>query len=408
MKKILSELPEPIKFFIRNYPLKILIYFFSIPFIPIILVIYLIRPLIIIRIGVLHSDRIGHFSANTELYLCELKEGINKPDSKFIDLFFLSSKVSNHQLYKMWKRKLIILPKLFLSSLYRLTYILPYGLKNRVSGPSAFDRDIHNLFDKYSANLKFTKKEEKLGESLLRSYGIKKNDKFICLNVRDSAFLSHKSFDYHSYRDCKIENYKHAAEKLADLGFYVIRMGAKVNQKFISSNKKIIDYATNGMRSEFMDVYLAAKCYFAISTSSGWDSLPYVFRKPIVFAPVQPINNFFTFSNKFIGIFKHHILIKENRKMTINEIFDSNVFSSLTTNEFTNSGVKLIDPTQEEIWDVTKEMLENIKNNFKKINNKTFYQKKIIENYSKYGNSNKIYHGEIKAILGTKFIEQNF
>lgn len=53
-------------------------------------------------------------------------------------------------------------------------------------------------------------------------------------------------------------------------------------------------------------------------------------------------------------------------------------------------------------------MLFNLKNNFKKNNNKTFYQKKIIENYSKYDNSNKIYHAEIKSMIGSKFIEQNF
>lgn len=408
MRKYLSKLPDPIKIFIRNYPLRLLNILYSIPFIPLILIIFLIRSKILIRIGSLYSDRIGHFAGNTELYLCELKAGINKPDSKFIDLFFLSGKISNQQLYKMWKRKLIILPKFLLFPIYDLTYILPGGYKNRVSGPSCRDRDVHNLIDKYPANLKFTKKEKQLGETILKSYGIKKKDKFICLNVRDSAFLSHQNYNYHSYRDCSINNYKYAAEKLADLGYFVIRMGAKVQKKLLSNNDKIIDYACDGKRSDFMDIFLGSRCYFSISTSTGWDCIPYIFRKPIVYAPIQPINNSFTFSKKFIAIFKHHIIIKENRKMTINEIFESDVFKFQTSNEFNEFGVRLIEPTKEEIWEVIKEMLFNLKNNFKKNNNKTFYQKKIIQNFSKYGNSNQIYHGEIKFMIGSKFIEQNF
>ena len=33
--------------------------------------IVILSPVILIRFGLLHSDRLGHFSANTELFLCE-------------------------------------------------------------------------------------------------------------------------------------------------------------------------------------------------------------------------------------------------------------------------------------------------------------------------------------------------
>ena len=33
--------------------------------------IVILSPIILIRFGLLHSDRLGHFSANTELFLCE-------------------------------------------------------------------------------------------------------------------------------------------------------------------------------------------------------------------------------------------------------------------------------------------------------------------------------------------------
>ena len=51
-----------------DFLLKIIIYFFSFL---IVLIFRIIKPIILIRIGNLWSFRIGHFAANTELYLCE-------------------------------------------------------------------------------------------------------------------------------------------------------------------------------------------------------------------------------------------------------------------------------------------------------------------------------------------------
>ena len=59
-------------------------------------------------------------------------------------------------------------------------------------------------------------------------------------------------------------------------------MGAIVEKPFKSKNPKIIDYANSNLRSDFMDIYLGAKCTFCISTGSGFQCLPVLFRKPII------------------------------------------------------------------------------------------------------------------------------
>jgi len=69
---------------------------------PILIIIRFIRPFILIRIGALISSRIGHLAANTELYLCELNEGINKPKNLFFDIFYTDyTPVCNTYLLKM-------------------------------------------------------------------------------------------------------------------------------------------------------------------------------------------------------------------------------------------------------------------------------------------------------------------
>ena len=58
----------------------------SLPFLFFLVILY---PFIKIKVGFLRSDRIGHFTLNTELYLLEKKRN----QIKSIDLFYLSMKI---------------------------------------------------------------------------------------------------------------------------------------------------------------------------------------------------------------------------------------------------------------------------------------------------------------------------
>ena len=91
------------------------------------------------------------------------------------------------------------------------------------------------------------------------------------LYVRDGAYQLQKfkarerDWSYHDFRHTDINNFLLAAEELTKKGYYVFRMGVVVEKKFQTKNPKIIDYANSTLRSDFMDVYLGAKCSFCIS-----------------------------------------------------------------------------------------------------------------------------------------------
>ena len=88
-----------------------------------------------------------------------------------------------------------------------------------------------------------------------------------------------------------------------------------------TNNPKIIDYANSNLRSDFMDIYLAAKCYFCVSsTAYGFSDLASLFAKPIVNMNL-PLGEILSYSEKFLLIVKHHFLKKENRKLSLSEIF---------------------------------------------------------------------------------------
>ncbi len=210
--------------------------------------------------------------------------------------------------------------------------------------------------------------------------------KFVCLNVRDSGYLNKykkstlRDWSYHNYRDGDIDKYVLAAEELARRGYYVFRMGINVLKPLKSSNPKVIDYANSKIRSDFMDIYLGAKCRFCISTSSGFDGIPTIFRKPIAFTCHVPFGNFAYLrkSNKgTLVLTKHHINKKNRKKLTISEIFSSNVAVSFCTNEFKKNEVELEENSPEEIRDIVIEMDERLNGNWKETREDLLLQKKF-------------------------------
>ena len=88
--------------------LQVPVYLISIP---IVILIRLIRPWFLIRWQELITSRIGHFTVNTKLYCCKLDAKINSPSQIFLDVFCSRKYICNNQLEKMWRRRLIILPR---------------------------------------------------------------------------------------------------------------------------------------------------------------------------------------------------------------------------------------------------------------------------------------------------------
>ena len=143
-------------------------------------------------------------------------------------------------------------------------------------------------------------------------------------------------------------------------GIFVIRMGAKVKEKLNMNNSKIIDYATNGMRNEFMDIYLGSKCFFWLSTGSGLDSLNQVFRKPIIYTNCSPIG--FTIKTKkdALTIYKHHFDNKTKKRLSIKEIMEKNLQYADSVQKYSNENIDLIENTPLEISDAVEEMYNRL------------------------------------------------
>jgi putative glycosyltransferase (TIGR04372 family) len=380
--------------------------------IPTLILIRLMRPWLLIRIGALFSHRIGHLAANTELYLCEKEARINVPMQRHLDLFFAVKPICNIELLNKWKQLIRVWPTWVLAPINRLNRLIPGWELHDIGQNSQLDRDIHHLFDRYPPHLKFSLAEEVKGVTGLRALGINPGAKFVCLNVRDSAYLESTQptidWSYHDYRDCNVQNFVMAAEELANLGFYVVRMGAVVKTTMQSCHPMVIDYAASGARTEFMDLYLGAKCEFCVSVGSGFDAIPYIFRRPIVFVNHVPVGYLFTFAERFIALTKHHFSVRLGRYLNLTEILAEDLGFAAHAQEYDSQGVKLIENTPEEIRDVVIEMVRRLEGAWQLLPDDEKLQKKFWSKFPSGALRNeKPLHGDIRSRFGAAFLRKN-
>ena len=251
---------------------------------------YAIEPFRKIRLGEMPDDRIGHLSLDTELFARELALNGRPPATSFI---FIASNPANRQLLTMWKRRLCIVESLWLRRAY-------HGARP-VLRRTRFHRQVwdwkahgpHEIIGRGAPALAFTADEERRGREFLASVGIGPDDWFVCAHVRDPAYmLKRQGFGVtsygNSYRDSAVEDYYDAMRWIAERGGFVLRMGAIVEKPLPDLGPRVIDYATKH-RSDFLDIYLSAKCRLFLGSNSGLAAVPMIFDVPVA------CTNFFPF-----------------------------------------------------------------------------------------------------------------
>jgi putative glycosyltransferase (TIGR04372 family) len=389
-RKLLSKL-----FFLLISPLGLFLVFLM----------RLIRPWLLIRINILVSERIGHLALNTELYLCERDAGINLPGRRHIDLWYHNWPICNKQLALMWNRVLHVGPRWLLGTVHKVNTLIPGGNIHQIPDSTPIDIDIHNFMDKFPPHLNFLTEEEERGQAGLRELGIPVGAPFVCLAVRDNVYLKKmlpwKSWDYHDYRDCDIQNYILAAQKLSESGYYVIRMGVAVDKALNVNNPLIIDYALNGTRTDFMDIYLAKKCAFCIVGNAGFEAVPRIFRRPIVYVDHVPFGMINTDSARLISTTKKHFLRDKNRFMTFKEIFESGADVFWRSSKYDDLGIDLMESSPEEITAVVLEMKERLEGTWETSEENEELQRQFWKLFPKTE-----YHGELRSRIGADFLLQ--
>lgn len=372
--------------------------------IPLVLLVRSLRPLVVIRFGCLINNRIGHLAGNTEFYLC--KHELSNDGRKTIDFFCYAPDTANKQLMKMWSQTLKISPLIY--PLWNLNRLLPGGKRHDIdlSFGNQFEY-FRDLLAQTKAHVAFTSEEENFGYSALGEMGISKDTPFICFHARDSVYLNSqfpgRDWKYHDYRDANIENFLPAAEEMTKRGYFAIRMGAVVNQPLSISNPKVIDYSIKH-RTDFLDIFLTAKCKFFIGTNAGIADVADIFRKPIVRTNVtQFFAEIALCGKKDLFIPKKLWLKEKGRFMTFREMVSSPVWESYYSEQFEQAGLEVIENTPEEILDIVIEMDERLEGKWENTSEDERLQSRF---WSILAEAGKLKRPPVSRI-GARFLRQN-
>lgn len=322
-----------------------------------------------LNVYVVSNDRMGHFAMDPELARLTAVERKISGVREFNLYCSRYAKSSNDFLTKIWKRELHYLSGTIGSLVRRLA---GRGKKSNLCKPMPFT-DSLGLLLKYPNTIQFSKTETNEGDSFLRNIGLELGQPFVCLLVRDSAYLTHtepiswsktRDWAYHDYRNSDIDTYREAAETLADAGYAVFRMGAIVKKEFQSAHPLVFDYATNGMRTEFLDIFLGSQCTFTVSTGSGWCSTPDLFRKPVLFVNNLPIASVTGLALKHI-IYPKILQDKETKKtLGLAEIINRDIQEKFETNYYASAGVEIRDMNSNELVEAVTEMAARVEGTF--------------------------------------------
>lgn len=342
---------------------------------------------------VVESQRIGEFVADMMMLLRRLKSE-SRYNENNIFIAFCGEPVCNRQLFNMFKQQTAFFDNRLLRNILMCTWIRKTD--------HFLELQFHcNEFSEFNINkpiLSFNEKEEDLGRAFLHKMGLKEGDWFICFHARSAAYINNLD---HYYINNDINNYLKAAEYIAEIGGYAIRVGSVVDKPLPKKrHPKIIDYSSD-YRSDFMDIYLPAKCKFYLGSQSGLFLVPTIFKVPVACANVSPLEQS-PYRKGDLFIPKKLWSSKENRFLTFKEILTSDLGHCFSSTQYERAGIKPVENSAEDILELAKEMNEIIDGKYVC----TAEDEELQIKFKQLFKPNHISYGS-PARIGTCFIRQN-
>ena len=343
----------------------------------VVVLLILLRPFIIVQIYRVYDWRFGHFVLSSHMMRLETLEWNNSHKKKKIIIYYFPSKVSSNDYFKQnLKNRHVSIQNNF--GFVTFTFCNFFRFLIATTNNQPLDRDGLSL--KYSPQILFSRNEIASGTKFLDQFELDLNDKFVCLNVRDNEYAGETSgtkFYRHANRNSKIQSYFEATETLAKLGYTVFRMGSLVSEPIISNNPKVVDYATNGMRSEFLDLFLGAHCKFAVVTNAGWSNVPIIFKRPILFVNSVPVAERHTIATTAIIYPKAVMEISSRKILSMKELCNRDLLFTNHILEFESQGCKFEDLSSEDLIKAVTEMVARVEGRFFPTDQERLLQEKL-------------------------------
>jgi putative glycosyltransferase (TIGR04372 family) len=388
--------------------MNILLAIISIILSPLVLIIYLIKPIIHFRFSIMPIDRFAALLIYINYLIEKEKVYLNKKSIYSIDIIALSRTSSN----KILRAILIKNNKFYNSILVRfviesLNFFLGKNNNHVLNVNNTLATNILNFNINKKINIDFIFKDIEL---ILKKFNLNKNSKWICVHNRDSEYLKKlnriKNFSYHNYRDFDILSYSKLVQYFLDKNYYVFRVGKTSDQYLSIKNDKYFDLPNHIYKNDIFDLYILLNCKLFIGCDSGPWTIPYLNRKFILKTNYTTIGILEKMKhNNFVFIFKRFRDIKNRKLLSIREIFQRKLDNVFNSEIFLKEKIELIPNDEITIFEAGKE-LEKIESDiFTESNQEKELQQKFWDLINKYSTFKNSY--PVKARVSNYFLKNN-
>jgi putative glycosyltransferase (TIGR04372 family) len=357
-------------FLCRSLPYALKFLILLAPALAVVILTRVVRPIVRVRFASLNAARLGHLALDAEMMLCETQHRAKAAGFRSFDVWCLWTGVlpiANHYLLGLWRSAIAVLPEAFGQTILQVngllpgtdSHLIPYrkgiaGLTNHLQG------DPYDCFYRFPPHVEMPSRDVERCREELAELGVPRGAKFVCLAVRDPAYLSgfrHLGLEDHDYRNAAIEDYLRAAEWLGSRGIYVLRTGKEVSGTISGSSEMIIDYANSGRRTEMLDVFLSRECEFCLSTGNGFDSLALLFRRPVLYTNLAQLDQIaLNFDTRFVP--RNFISTTDGRMLPASEVYGRGLHLIRSSRELIDCRVAQIPNTDQEIADAVEEFVD--------------------------------------------------
>lgn len=196
-----------------------------------------------------------------------------------------------------------------------------------------------------------------LGDACIRRQGVDPRPPLVLLHVRDASYLPEKA--HHLFRCADIARYHKAIDRLVEAGYRVFRLGDTSSPPLTHASGKVIDVPHAADYAPYLDVYLSARCRFAVNQASGPEALVRCFGRPALTVNLMLEHLRLPLADDLL-VFKHIRRAEDGHDLNYREMLERGLPGFGSSVAFAEAGLLVEENSAEELDAAVAEMLDLI------------------------------------------------